>query len=184
MSISESNRSASLSEDDPNDESTPGAESRALASVEEPAETAGATKTDPRPIMLDEQIGLLIRRAHQRATAIFAMALAGARLTPAQYFAMARLRERGELSQNFLGRLSAMDPATIQGVIKRLRDRGFIRRRPDPSDRRRMILSLTPAGVATVDNLSEAVNGASTHLMAALAADEQMQLLSLLKLIV
>jgi len=182
MSISRSNRYASLNEDEPN-ESTPGADSRALASVEEPAETAGATDTDREPIVLDEQIGLLIRRVHQRATAIFAAALGGARLTPAQYFAMARLRERGELSQNFLGRLSAMDPATIQGVIKRLRDRGFIRRRPDPSDRRRMILSLTPAGASTVDNLSETINGASTHLMAALAAGEQSQLLSLLKLI-
>src|SRR3546814_4425941 len=49
---------------------------------------------------------------------------------------MARLHEMGKLSQNRLGRLAAMDPATIQGVIRRLHERGFIERLADPTDRR------------------------------------------------
>jgi len=41
-------------------------------------------------------------------------------LTPTQFAALARLRELGDTTQNQLGRLTAMDPATIQGVIQRL----------------------------------------------------------------
>jgi len=94
--------------------------------------------------VLDESIGHLIRRAHQRASATFMTILADHQFTPTQFFALARLRERGRLSQNRLGRLTAMDPATIQGVTRRLFDRGYIARTPDATDRRRMVLELTP----------------------------------------
>ncbi len=56
-----------------------------------------------------------------------------------QFAALVRLRDLGGVSQNQLGRLIAMDAATMQGVIKRLAARGLIRRRPDPNDRRRLI---------------------------------------------
>jgi DNA-binding MarR family transcriptional regulator len=91
---------------------------------------------------LDEQIGHLLRCAHKRASAIFAAILNDHNLTPPQYFAMARLSEFGRLSQNHLGRLTAMHPATIQGVIQRLCERGLIARTPDPKNRRRILLRL------------------------------------------
>ncbi|MFM8991008.1 MAG: COX15/CtaA family protein, partial [Alphaproteobacteria bacterium] len=40
----------------------------------------------------------------------------------------ARLRELGDTTQNQLGRLTAMDPATIQGVVRRLVARGLVER--------------------------------------------------------
>src|SRR3546814_13885878 len=66
---------------------------------------------------LDEQVSHLLRRAHQRASALFLTVLADAQLTPTQFFAMARLHELGKLSQNRPGRLAALDPATPQGVV-------------------------------------------------------------------
>lgn len=105
-------------------------------------------------------------------------------LTPTQFFAMARLRQLGQVSQNKLGRLSAMDPATIQGVIRRLQDRGFIERTPDPNDRRRMMLHLTSAGRAMIDQLLDGISAVSTQIVAPLAPEEQEQLRSLLKRIV
>ncbi|MFQ5773485.1 MAG: MarR family winged helix-turn-helix transcriptional regulator [Kiloniellaceae bacterium] len=134
--------------------------------------------------MLDEQIAHLIRRAHQRASATFNSVLSDYQITPAQFFAMARLREKGQLSQNLLGRLSAMDPATIQGVMRRLHDRGFIERLPDPTDRRRMILRLTPAGKTMIDGLAGGIEAATTRILAPLAPNEQEQLRNLLKRIV
>ena len=59
--------------------------------------------------VLDEQVAHLLRRAHQRASALFLSVLADAQLTPTQFFAMARLHEMGKLSQNRLGRLAAME---------------------------------------------------------------------------
>ncbi len=134
--------------------------------------------------MLDDSIGHLIRRAHQRASATFMTILADRQFTPTQFFAMARLRERGQLSQNRLGRLTAMDPATIQGVTRRLYDRGYIERTSDPNDRRRMVLKLTPEGHRTVERLLEGIEAVNGQILAPLAPDEQEQFRSLLKRIV
>lgn len=115
------------------------------------------TTNDPvRSYSLENQIGYLLRRAHQRTTAIFMSNLAALQLTPTQLAAMAKISDEGQVSQNRLGRLTAMDPATMQGVIKRLSDRGYIHRAPDPNDRRRTALTLTEAGR---DVLTRAVPG-------------------------
>jgi DNA-binding MarR family transcriptional regulator len=87
--------------------------------------------------VLEEQVGHILRRAHQRATAIF-MAELGDRfdLTPTQYAALVKLHDAGPQSQNQLGRLTAMDPATIQGVVRRLVERRLVERSHDRNDRR------------------------------------------------
>jgi DNA-binding MarR family transcriptional regulator len=133
---------------------------------------------------LDEQVAHLLRRAHQRASALFLTVLADAQLTPTQFFAMARLHERGKLSQNRLGRLAAMDPATIQGVIRRLHERGFIERLPDPTDRRRMVLSLSPRGQETVLRLLKDANRIGKEIVAPLDPEERTVFVSLLKRLV
>lgn len=134
--------------------------------------------------VLDEQVAHLLRRAHQRASALFLTVLTDAQLTPTQFFAMARLHEMGKLSQNRLGRLAAMDPATIQGVIRRLHERGFIERLADPTDRRRMVLSLSPLGQETVVRLLKDANRVGEDILAPLPPQEQAVFLSLLKRLV
>lgn len=106
--------------------------------------------------VLEEQVGHLLRRAHQRHAAIFQEHIGQAQLTPLQFAAMVKLRDLTEVSQNQLGRLTAMDAATMQGVIKRLLARGLIERRPDPDDRRRLLLRLSPEG-------KSALRGCLTH---------------------
>jgi hypothetical protein len=61
----------------------------------------------PRPYRIEDQIGYLLRRAHQRASAIFQTAIGDPNITPTQYSSMVKLHEYTELSQNLLGRLSA-----------------------------------------------------------------------------
>lgn len=134
--------------------------------------------------VLDEQVAHLLRRAHQRASALFLTVLTDAQLTPTQFFAMARLHEMGKLSQNRLGRLAAMDPATIQGVIRRLHERGFIERLADPTDRRRMVLSLSPLGQDTVVRLLKDANRVGEEILAPLQPQDRAVFLSLLKRLV
>ncbi|MGB3502758.1 MAG: MarR family winged helix-turn-helix transcriptional regulator [Mesorhizobium sp.] len=93
---------------------------------------------------LDEQVGFLLRRAHQRHVAIFAAAIP--ELTPPQFAALAKLGEVGDCSQNQLGQLVAMDSATIKGVIDRLKGRGLVSLAPDTVDKRRIVVSLTNDG--------------------------------------
>ena len=95
---------------------------------------------------LEEQAGHVMRRAHQRHAAIFQEGMGELQLTPTQFAALVKIRDVGQVSQNQLGRLTAMDPATIQGVIQRLDERKLIERQADPGDRRRTILRLSPQG--------------------------------------
>jgi MarR family transcriptional regulator, lower aerobic nicotinate degradation pathway regulator len=108
--------------------------------------TSNAQDADSPEYLLEDQVGHLLRRAHQRHTAIFQATIGDNQLTPLQFAALMKLADVGETSQNQLGRLTAMDAATMQGVIKRLIARGFIERRPDPDDRRRLLLTLTKEG--------------------------------------
>jgi DNA-binding MarR family transcriptional regulator len=110
----------------------------------------GPVADDGDGYVLEEQVGHLLRRAHQRHTAIFQQQIGDSQLTPLQFAALVKLRDVGEVSQNQLGRLTAMDAATMQGVIKRLVLRGLIVRRADPRDRRRLILSLSEEGQAVI----------------------------------
>jgi DNA-binding MarR family transcriptional regulator len=130
---------------------------------------------------LDDQISLLLKRAHQRASAIFQDRLGGYQLTPTQFFALARLHEMGQLSQNRLGRLSAMDPATIQGVIHRLVDRKLIQRMPDPTDRRRMVLRLTNEGQELVGSLLSDAAAIDEMALERLSPEERKTLTTLLR---
>src|SRR5436190_10735727 len=67
----------------------------------------------------------MIRRAHQRATFYFQQVMNGRDLTPTQQATLATLLKHGELSQNHLGRLTAMDPSTISIVVRKLLENGF-----------------------------------------------------------
>lgn len=103
--------------------------------------------SDAGRYQLSDQVGFNLRRANQRHVAIFTKHVQG--LTPTQFAALARLYERGALSQNKLGRLTAMDSATIKGVVERLRAKGLVTSRSDLTDQRLRLVELTPEGVET-----------------------------------
>lgn len=133
---------------------------------------------------LEEQAGHLLRRVHQRATAIFLSKIGEPQLTPTQWAALVKLRDTGGASQNHLGRLTAMDPATIQGVIRRLVDRDLIERAGDPQDRRRQVLRLTPAGAALVDRLSANALEVSRAILEPLTPTDRAEFLRMVKALV
>ncbi len=102
--------------------------------------------------VLDEQIGFLLRRVTQRHLAIFARGIPD--VTTTQFALLARLAELGPQSQNALGRETAMDAVTVKGVVDRLVRQGLVAATPDPADRRRRIVALTPEGRALFARLA------------------------------
>ena len=76
--------------------------------------------------------------------------MGGFDVTPTQFAALAKLDDAGPISQNQLGRLIAMDPATIFGVVGRLAKRGYVRQSVDESDARVVLVMLTDEGRAAV----------------------------------
>ena len=132
-----------------------------------------------KPYRLDEQVGFILRQAAQRHAAIFAAGI-GADLTATQWAALAKLAECGTLSQNLLGRHTAMDAATIKGVVDRLTRRGLVAAQPDAADARRLLVSLTQAGSALVRELAPNAAGITEDTLAPLNADDRRALLRLL----
>ncbi len=147
-------------------------------------EPKSAPSPAQRQYRIEEQVGYLLRRAHQRASSIFQMNIGDPNITPTQYSSMAKLNEYTELSQNLLGQLVGMDKATMQGVVRRLKDRGLVDSRPDPGDARRTLLSLTTDGQRSVAKLLLNGPAVSRETLKPLNGAEQRQLLELLSKIV
>ena len=103
-----------------------------------------AEEPDENDYRLQEQVGFILRKAHQRHVSIFAAHIAD--LTPPQFAALAKLRDVGETSQNQLGTLIAMDAATVKGVIDRLKARGLVDLTKHEVDKRRLLVNLTAGG--------------------------------------
>jgi DNA-binding MarR family transcriptional regulator len=59
------------------------------------------------------------------------------------------LEERGRMSAGDLAEASRLTTGAITAVIDRLERAGYARRVPDPSDRRRVLVELTPAALKT-----------------------------------
>lgn len=144
------------------------------AVADHPAETATTA------YRLEEQVGFLLRLANQRHAGIF-QDLAPFGLTPTQFAALARLAENGDCSQNELGRRTAMDVATIKGVVDRLRAKGMVTVAPDPHDKRRSVLSIAPDYRGKVGELFRAGHAISRSTLEPLSEEESATLLRLLQ---
>jgi MarR family transcriptional regulator, lower aerobic nicotinate degradation pathway regulator len=129
--------------------------------------------------VLDEQIGFILRQVSQRHATIFARDI-GADLTSTQWAALSKLAETGPCSQNQLGRLTAMDVATIKGVIDRLTARGLTETSPDPEDGRRLLVSLSRAGAQLAEKAAPNALAISRETLAPLDARERETLMGLL----
>ncbi|QFT59947.1 HTH-type transcriptional repressor NicR [Sulfitobacter sp. THAF37] len=127
---------------------------------------------------LSTQVGFNLRRANQRHVAIFARHVDG--LTPTQFAALARLYEQGTLSQNLLGRETAMDSATIKGVVERLKAKGLVTSRPDLNDQRLRLVELTADGRSLFEHVEAQALAARAETMAPLTAKEAAQFEALL----
>jgi MarR family transcriptional regulator, lower aerobic nicotinate degradation pathway regulator len=135
----------------------------------------------PKDYVLEQQVGHLLRRAHQRHTAIFQDSIGEKQLTPLQFAALVKLQDVDEVSQNQLGRMTAMDAATMQGVIHRLQARGLIERRRDPADRRRLQLRLSSAGRQLVEDCAGIGHRISEQTLAPLGPEDRRIFLDLLE---
>ncbi len=130
------------------------------------------------PYVLDDQIGYILRRVTQRHLALFAQSLP--ELTTTQFAVLARLAALGPQSQNALGRETAMDAATIKGVVDRLGRQGLVATTPDAADRRRLTVTLTDQGAQTFQRLIPAALQVSAQTLAPLSPAEAATLADLL----
>ena len=89
-------------------------------------------------------IGLLLRRLRQ--------AQADGELTLPESSALTRLDRGGPATSSALARLEQISPQSMGATLSALEARGLVERRPDPGDGRRVVISLSEAGLQALRN--------------------------------
>ncbi|WP_236697474.1 MarR family winged helix-turn-helix transcriptional regulator [Sphingomonas sp. Leaf357] len=125
--------------------------------------------------------GFLLRRAHQISVALFLEETAELGLTTTQFGTMLALRARGSLDQVGIATLVGIDRSTTALVVSKLADSGYIERRDDPIDRRRKIITLSDAGHAILDRVSQPAQRARERALEPFSAKDAAKFLSLLE---
>jgi DNA-binding MarR family transcriptional regulator len=90
------------------------------------------------------------------------------------------LAETGAASQAELGRRTGIYRSDMVAVLNDLADAACIRRDPDPADRRRNVITLTPAGRRRLERLDALIADAQGELLAPLTSGQRDELVRLL----
>jgi DNA-binding MarR family transcriptional regulator len=124
---------------------------------------------------LIEHLARVARRAYETGRFIESGCL-----RPRQLVALSLLREHGPLSQQALGEALSLDPSNVVGLLNELEERGLVTRQRDPADRRRHIVSLSPAGQAELSRGGQ-LTAIEDEVLRALSAAERATLRELLQ---
>ncbi|MES4901846.1 MULTISPECIES: MarR family transcriptional regulator [unclassified Streptomyces] len=93
------------------------------------------------------------------------------------------LAEAGAASQAELSRRTGVYRSDMVAVLNELADAECVRREPDPVDRRRNVITLTPAGRRRLERLDTLITDAQRELLAPLTPGQQDELTRLLTLL-
>jgi DNA-binding MarR family transcriptional regulator len=100
------------------------------------------------PLRLDHQLCFPLYAATNLLQRIYRPLLEPLGLTYSQYLVMLVLWERGQANVGDLRRCLHLDTGTLTPLLKRMEKAGFVTRRRDPEDERRVVIALTPHGAA------------------------------------
>jgi DNA-binding MarR family transcriptional regulator len=131
--------------------------------------------------VFSDQVGHLLRRAYQRHVAIFQQTISDSQLTAAQFVVLCAVRQFASCSLSEIVRTTAIDQATMRGIIERLKARKVISVSHDAKDRRKVLVSLTPAGEQIIDATVPAALAVSEATFGNLNAAERVAVLYLLR---
>jgi DNA-binding MarR family transcriptional regulator len=132
--------------------------------------TAGSRNEPPSTLLyLMKQVELAVRAELDDLTR-------PAGLTALQYTALTVLERHPDLTAAHLARHSFVTGQSMADMVTTLLDRGLIRRHRDPSDRRRLVIALTPAGRRLLDRLRPKVAALQARMLAPLSETQADQL--------
>jgi len=99
-------------------------------------------------LRLDQQICFPLYAASNLMTRLYRPLLTELGLTYPQYLVMLVLWETSPIRMGELCQRLYLDSGTLTPLLKRLASAGYLSRERDPGDERRVVLTLTPAGLA------------------------------------
>ncbi|MDA2811228.1 MarR family transcriptional regulator [Nocardiopsis sp. RSe5-2] len=135
---------------------------------------------DVAPLQVLSRVSRLARHLDRARRAVFT----DHGLEPWEFDVLAELRRSGapyELSPGRLLRATLVTSGTMTNRIDRLAAAGLVRRRPDPADKRGVLVRLTDEGRERVDAALEALLGYEESILEPMPAGERTALAALLR---
>ena len=137
---------------------------------------------DVRPMQVLSRISRLARHLDRERRGAFA----AHDLESWEFDVLAALRRQGapyELSPGALLRATLVTSGTMTNRVDRLEEAGLVRRRPDPQDKRGVLVTLTAAGQSRVDAALADLLAAEQALLAGLPEASRHTLADLLRIL-
>lgn len=130
---------------------------------------------------LPTYVSYLMYQTEQHRRALAAECIAQHGLNFGKWIALASLARFGECSMTRLARLSAADRTTLTRSIDGLIRDGLVERGAQASDRRKVVVRLTPAGEAILARIGDDIRPINQEVWAGLTDEEQANLATYLK---
>lgn len=121
--------------------------------MSKPAKTPRTAKVEA--LRLENQLCFALYAATNRLTRLYQPLLAKLGITYPQYLVLLVLWEQAPRAVGEIGLALDLDSGTLTPLLKRLEAAGFVTRIRDTADERRVIISLTEAGVRLRDRAAE-----------------------------
>jgi MarR family transcriptional regulator, lower aerobic nicotinate degradation pathway regulator len=128
------------------------------------------------PAQLMGDPGFLLSRVGAAVRAGFKDVLAGWGIRPQQYLILLILNARGAASQQELCTAARIDSGNMVELLDGLEALRYAQRARDPHDRRRYVVTITPAGRSALADLRQAVGEYNERVLSPLTGRERRQL--------
>jgi DNA-binding MarR family transcriptional regulator len=134
-------------------------------------------------LKLDHGLGFLVRLLETRATALYEQLTGQNEITPRQFGAMLTLYQHGTMTLTELATQIRVDRSTLGEMIKRMSDRGLIRKQANDADRRSATVTLAKPGEQALLRLVAGAAQLQAELLAPLPAEDRAHFLRCIRLV-
>ncbi len=124
--------------------------------------------------MTDDRLIFLIFTAQNKLRTYLNNALitAGVRVTYVQAGILFLLKQSNGRTMSDLSQLIGVDNSTLTGLVDRLEKAGFVVRQASPTDRRALLIQVTPEGIAEGEKAKAIIRGVNAEVKAGFAPEE------------
>jgi DNA-binding MarR family transcriptional regulator len=130
---------------------------------------------------LADRVLWALGRSSQQAQRLVRQHMTEAGVRTLHYHVLASLADDGEGAQATLADRIGLDRSDLVTLLDELEELKYVERRVDPTDRRRKIVALTPAGEKQLVVMDQLIFAAEADLLEPLSTSERKTLLALLQ---
>ena len=129
---------------------------------------------------LSDRVLWALGRANMQSQRLVRQHMTQAGIRTQHYHVLASLADDGAGAQATLADRIGFDRSDLVTLLDELEELKLLARQVDPADRRRKIVTITPAGVKQLDSMDQLIYAAEAELLEPLTASERKTLLTLL----